>query len=389
MKPRKLLFIGLVVAAVGVAFVIVRSLPSNRTAAAAPAASGKKSGPGGGGAPLPVYTHRVEPQVLEETVTATGSVVADESVDLVSEFSGKVVEISFQESSRVKRGDVLLKLDDTELRAEIVRAESRLQLARAQAERQRVLVQGGGTTRESLEAAISEVRVLEAELALVQAQLAKTELRAPFDGVIGLRYVSVGAYLTPTTRIATLQKLDPVKIEFAIAERHLERLQADAEVVVAVAGMSEPLRGRVYAIEPRVDPTTRTLRLRARAPNPEGRALPGGFATIEMPLRRVPEALLVPASAVVSGLNEQQVFVVEDGRAQRRTVQTGLRLAREVQIVSGLEPGAVVITSGQMQLRPGVAVRPVERPDPSAAGAPEAKSEEEPRGQAVSSIVAP
>jgi membrane fusion protein (multidrug efflux system) len=132
--------------------------------------------------------------------------------------------------------------------------------------------------------------------------------------------------------------------------------------MISIAGLNQPFAGKVYAIEPRIDSATRTLRLRARADNPGGRALPGGFATVEMGLEEIPRALLVPATALVAGLNEQQVYVIEEGKAQPRKVQIGLRLAREVQIVSGLEPNAVVITSGQLQLRPGVSVEPTAAP---------------------------
>ncbi len=373
MKSRKALYIVLVAFVVLAAFVIMRK-PASRSAQGTGASPAAKSAPGrGGGAPLPVYTHQVVPRTLTERITATGSVFAEESVELVSELSGKAVWVAFNEGSRVKQGDVLLRLDDTELRAELARAESRVGLARSQAERQVALAEGGGTTRDSLDAAVSEVSVREAELALVKAQLAKTEIRAPFDGVIGLRYISVGAYITPSTRIATFQNIDTVKVEFAVAERHMERLKRDAEVMISIAGLNQPFAGKVYAIEPRIDSATRTLRLRARADNPGGRALPGGFATVEMGLEEIPRALLVPATALVAGLNEQQVYVIEQGKAQPRKVQIGLRLAREVQIVSGLEPNAVVITSGQLQLRPGVSVEPTAAPGSTdAAPAPSA-----------------
>lgn len=332
------------------------------------AAATAGAGRSGGGGPLPVYTARVEPRTLEERITATGSVNADEAVEIVSEVSGKAVMVAFDEGSRVKQGDVLVKIDDRELAAQAARAESRVQLARAQAERQNQLVAAGGTSRADVDAAESEVRVLEAEAALVKAQLDKTEIRAPFDGVIGLRYVSVGALVTPTTRIASLQKIDTIKIEFSVAERYLDRLQPNATVMISVAGLGAAFKGVVYAMEPRVDPSTRTLRLRARAENPGGKALPGGFATVEMPLRTVENALLVPADALIASLNQQHVYVLEDGRAQSRTVVTGIRLASEVQIISGLEPGAEVITSGQLQLRPGVLVAPVQRKSDETSG---------------------
>lgn len=357
MSGRKLLLLVLVLLVCAAAFGIFRSRSSSDRAPA----KGADASRDGGGAPLPVYTARIEPRLLQERVTATGSITADESLELVSEIAGKVVALAFDEGARVAKGDVLVKLDDAELLAQLTRAESRVELARAQAERQRLLVEAGGTSRADVDAAESEVRVLEAEANLARALLAKTEIRAPFDGVVGLRYVSIGANITPSTRIATLQKIDTIKVDFSLAERHLDRIQPDAEVRISVAGINEPFSGKVYAIEPRIDPDTRTLRIRARAENPGGKALPGGFATVEMPLREIPNALLVPADAIIAGLNDQRLYVLEDGRAQSRTVQTGLRLAREVQIIDGLEPNSVVITSGQLQLRPGVRVEPVAR----------------------------
>lgn len=397
MKSRNLLYTGLAILVAVVALIgwRVRSektaTVSNPSASAVPA--GQKAAGKGGGAPLPVYIHQVVARTLDERITATGMLVADESVELVSELTGKAVEIAFAEGSRVKAGDLLLKLDDTDLKAELARAESRIGLARRQAERQAALVSTGGTSRENEDLATSEVRVREAEMALIKAQLAKAEIRAPFDGIIGLRYLSAGAFVTPATRIATLQKIDKLKVEFAVAERHLERVQRDADVMITIAGMSEPVPGKVYAIEPRIDSATRTLRLRARVDNPGGKALPGGFATVEMSLQKIPDALLVPATALVAGLNEQRVFVLVNGKAEPRTVRIGLRLPREVQIVSGLEPNAAVITSGQLQLRPGMPVKAVARQsDESRGRAADSDSTTpvaRPKAAAVTSTVAP
>lgn len=360
MKSRRILPIGILAVALVAAFLLARHFTASSESAAGSVTPPPARG-GGTGAALPVYTHEVRPRTLQERISATGTLTADEAVDLVSELSGKVVTIRFQEGTPVRKGDVLLKIDDTELRAQLLRVQSRVNLARAQSERQKQLGVGVGTTQEAYEIALSETRVLEAEAEVVQTQLAKSEVRAPFDGRIGLRYVSEGAFVTPATRIAALQKVDPIKVEFSIAERHQDRLQNDARVSIAVAGLQEPLAGEIYAREPSIDLETRMLRLRARAPNPEGRALPGGFATVDLPLREIPNAITIPADAVIAGLNQHQVYIVEQGRAQPRTVALGLRLASEVQIVSGLKAGDIVITSGQLQLRPDMPVEPVTR----------------------------
>jgi membrane fusion protein, multidrug efflux system len=365
---RRVILFGVLAVALVAGFFVARNLTGTEKSGAPRNAGPARGGSGGSGAPLPVYTHTVATRVLQERITATGTLSADEAVDLVSELSGKVVSIRFQEGSRVARGDVLIAIDDSELRAQLARAESRVALARSQAERQKQLGVGLGTTQEAYDAALSETRVLEAEVEVVRAQLAKTILRAPFDGLIGLRYVSEGAFVTPTTRIASLQKVDPIKVDFTVAERHLDRLQRDAKVRISVAGIDTSFEGEIFAIEPRIDITTRMLRLRARAPNPAGRALPGGFATVELPLRETPDAITIPADALVAGLNQQQVFVIESGRAQPRVVELGIRLPREVQIVSGLKAGDVVITSGQLQLRPNMPVKAVARDDKTPPG---------------------
>ncbi len=310
---------------------------------------------------LPVYTHTVEAAPLEEVVTATGTVLADEAVQLTSEVAGLVTKVNFDEGTRVSAGDLLFQTNDAELRAELERAKASVSLARIQAERQKKLLNVQGASQEAYDLALNELKVLEADAALIDARLAKTGVKAPFDGRIGLRHISEGAYLSPGSPVATLQKLDTLKIEFSVAERHMDRLRDGAEVEVRVAGVAEPLTATVYAIEPRIDESTRTIRLRARADNPEGRVLPGAFATVRVPLRTIPDALLVPAAAIIPGLNQQTVYVVEDGKAAPRTVQTGVRLDRDVQITSGLKAGDVVITSGQLQVRPGAAVRPANR----------------------------
>jgi membrane fusion protein (multidrug efflux system) len=173
--------------------------------------------------------------------------------------------------------------------------------------------------------------------------------------------VSVGAYLSPGSRIASVQDITTVKIEFSVAERHMDRLATGNEVKVTVAGSAEPFTGTVYAIEPRIDPATRTIRLRARAENPGGRIIPGAFATVDLALREIPDAIFVPSGALIAGLNQQTVFINVDGKAQPRVVETGLRLDRDVQITKGLKSEDELITSGQLALRPGMAVTPVVR----------------------------
>jgi membrane fusion protein (multidrug efflux system) len=358
---NKILGIALI-AAVVVAMIFAGRYLSRGQAAKAPArpAAGTASA-------IPVYTHKVEARPFVEHLVATGSVLAEEAVELTSEIAGKVVALGFEEGSRVSKGDILVKLDDSELRAELARSLSQAELAELQAERQKELLAVRSSSQEAYDVALNEVRVIEAQTALIRARLAKTEIRAPFDGLVGLRSVSVGAYLSPGSRIASVQDITTVKIEFSVAERHMDRLATGNEVKVTVAGSAEPFTGTVYAIEPRIDPTTRTIRLRARAENPGGRIFPGAFATVDLALREIPDAIFVPSAALIPGLNRQTVFVNDAGKAQTRVVETGLRLDRDVQVTKGLNNGDELITSGQLQLRPGMAVSAVARPSEESA----------------------
>lgn len=367
---RKLLFLIVGIAAVVAAIVLPRHFATKQTeisresvdrvASANPAGGGARPGAGAGMPTLKVLVHRVKPRDLAETITANGTLVANESIELRSEIAGKVTKIHFEEGRRVNKGDLLLETNDSELQAQLRRSLYRTELARMRVERQRQLLEQGGTAQDAFDSASNEMRVLEAESDLIRAQLEKTEIRAPFSGLIGLRLVSEGSYLTPNTTIATLQDIDRLKIDFSISERHMNRVHPGSPITFTVAGGTERFSGEVYAVEPAVDLATRTVVLRALADNVTGRLLPGAYAGVEVTLDKIPGALLVPTTAIVPGLNQRSLFVAQNGRASLRTVETGIRLDREIQIVSGLEPDALVITSGLLQLREGMPVEPLD-----------------------------
>lgn len=319
---------------------------------------GRKDGRSGDGAPLMVATYTVSPAVFAETVTSTGTLRADEGVELQAETNGKIVAINFTEGTRVKRDELLVKLNDADLRATLQRATYRKQLAQLREKRLRQLLGQNVVTQNDYDTALSDVNVQDAEIALAQAEIGKTEIRAPFDGVVGLRYVSVGSYVNATSRIATIQYLDKLKIDFAVPEKYTGRIKVGSPVLFSVAGGKEKIKGEIYAFDPRIDSSTRTLSIRALCRNTEGRLLPGAFANVEMTLTELSAALLIPSEAVIPGVDQKNVFVIRDGKAERRAVETGTRMASTVHILAGLLPGDVVITSGLQQLRAGQAVAP-------------------------------
>ncbi|MGH8021566.1 MAG: efflux RND transporter periplasmic adaptor subunit [Opitutaceae bacterium] len=355
---RKVTFIALGAAAIAAAVLLPWLFTQAQQTPRDPEASAKtpEGSQASRGGAIKVLVYQVKPRTLAEKITANGTVLANESVELRSEIAGKVIEIGFKEGGRVKAGDVLVKINDSELQAELRQTLYRIELARMRVDRQQQLLDQGSTAQDAFDSAANEARVLEAEADLIRAQLEKTRILAPFSGVIGLRMVSEGSYITPALVIATLQDIDRLKIDFSVSERHMERLQTGTPITFTAAGGSERYTGEIYAIEPAVDLDTRTILLRARSENVSGRLLPGAYASVEVTLDEIKDAILVPTQAIIPGLNQRSLYVVEDGKAVLRTVETGIRLDREIQITSGLEPDATVITTGLLMLRDGAPV---------------------------------
>lgn len=312
----------------------------------------------GDAAPLKVATYLVQPMPFAEVVTSTGTLRADEGVELQAETNGKIVAINFREGTRVHKGDLLLKLNDADLRASLARTTYSKALAQLKEQRYSQLLARHVVTQNDYDTALSDVNVEQANIELYKAQIEKTEIRAPFDGVVGLRYVSTGAYVNAATRIATLQRLDKLKIDFAIPEKYVGRVRVGAPISFAIAGGEREFTGQIYAIDPRIDAATRTLVLRAECANSDGRLLPGAFADIQLKLDQIDNAILIPSEAVIPGPDEKNVFVMKDGKAIRRAVETGTRTSSTIHVLAGLKPGEIVITSGLQELRPGQAVLP-------------------------------
>ncbi len=306
---------------------------------------------------LEVETLVVTPHRLTEQFATVGTILADEQIEIRSEIAGIIDRIHFQEGSRVAPGQLLVKIVDTEFVAERDRAEYQVELARLREKRQKDLFDQGLTSQDDYDLALSRLNVLEAELRLAEAQLAKTRIRAPFAGVIGLRQVSRGAGLVPQMPIATLQKIDTVKVEFTVPESYAGRVQLGESVRFRVKGSTADHLGEIYAFEPNVDRETRSLRARARSANPDGTLLPGAFADVELAIREIEDALTVPAMAIIPELGSKKVFVMEDGRAVPRLVETGVRTDSEVQVIRGLEAEDRVIVSGIQRLSSGLPVR--------------------------------
>jgi len=297
---------------------------------------------------------------LTNKVHATGTVLAREEVELRSETYGKIDRIFFSEGTRVLKGDLLLKINDDELRAQRMKAEAQRRLAQEKERRRKQLYEKQGISPEDYESALTELNGINAQIQLVDAQIAKTELRAPFNGVIGLRYVSEGSYVDPTIRIANLQDLQSVKLDFAVPEKYVSSVRKGQSVYFWISGRVERFEATILAVEPKIDPVTRNVLLRAVSANPQGRIMPGAFAEVELVLEQVEGALMVPTQALVPDLQGQKVYVCRGGVAHEVRVQTGLRTENKIQITRGLATGDTLLTTGLLQVVEGSPLKLVE-----------------------------
>ena len=313
-------------------------------------------GPGQGGQVLPVEAFLVRPTPFDRKLVVTGAIMANETIEVKSEVSGKITRIFFNEGQAVKKGAVLIKILDDELLAQLDKAKYNKKLNEDNEFRQRKLLEKEAISQEEYDNALNRLNTTNADIRLLEAQLAKTTIRAPFDGYIGFRYVSEGAYITPSLVVATFYNLNPAKIEFSIPAKHVTKVKANSKIFFSVEGDTTQLAGLVYAVEPEIDANTRTLKLRASAPNPKGIMIPGQFVTIQLVLEHLDEIILIPTEAVIPEIDGSKVFITERGKAKEAKVSIGERTDRHIEINSGLNFGDTILTTGILQLRPGIKV---------------------------------
>ncbi|MCF6148699.1 MAG: efflux RND transporter periplasmic adaptor subunit [Candidatus Kuenenia sp.] len=305
---------------------------------------------------LTVSAQKIAPSRLIEKIVVSGTVLPNEEVVLTSEITGKIEYIYFEEGSAVAKDDLLVKMNDEELQAQLQKVLNEKKLAEDNEERQRKLREKGIISQEEYDTVFTRVNSLLAEVDLIKARIEKTEIKAPFDGIIGLRYVSEGTYIYPEMRIANLVCIRPVKIDFAIPEKYGNVVKTGNKITFGVEGDEQRYVAEVYAIEPKIDPKTRTLQLRALYPNAKNEILPGSFAHIELTLREFENAIQIPTEALIPELGGQKVYVYKDGTALPVFVETGIRTKDTIQITDGLQPGDTLITSGILQIRPDMPI---------------------------------
>ena len=329
---------------------------SGSDSSTAPVASGQN---GGKGEPLSVNVIQLKKETLTNQLQVSGTILPNESVEIKPEISGLVTKINFKEGQYVTKGTPLLYLNDNELQAQFQRLQYTQKLFQTQESRQKQLLAREAISQEEYDIVLNQYNTALSDIKLVQAQLEKTVIRAPFNGRIGLRQVSEGAVINPSNIIVSIVNSDPIKLEFSVPERYAGMVTVGSPIYFSSEASAEEVAGKVYAFEPQVDAATRTIKLRAESPNKEGKYLPGMFVKIRFVLGVQEDALLVPAEAVIPELSGYKVYVVgADGKAEQRIIEIGTRTDSQVQVVSGLNEGDLVLTTGVMQVRQGMPVKP-------------------------------
>lgn len=350
MKRKSILFLVLSVLVIG-GLITYRITTNKANSAKEGAVDGAKRGS------MNVYGKVIHGQPFSDYLSLSGSIEPNEMVDIRSEVSGLVEVISFAEGGRVKAGQVLLRVNDVELRAQLSQAVTRNNLAGENARRAQLLLEKEAISQEEYDIASADHRTAQAQIQVIQAQLAKMVVKAPFSGTIGLRQISKGSYITPTTNVAQLVNIDRVKILFSIPEKYVSMVKLNGNIKFTVQGDQQKYSARIYAIEPLVEASTRTLSVKAVADNSGQKLTPGTFTNIIFPLTVNENGLLVPAESLIPIQNGKKIFLLKNGKAVESIVETGARTDDDVLVTSGIKAGDTVLTSGVMSLREGSPVK--------------------------------
>ncbi|RUA32967.1 MAG: efflux transporter periplasmic adaptor subunit [Bacteroidetes bacterium] len=293
----------------------------------------------------------VKYETFKNDIVLTGSLLANESVQLASEISGKIDNIYFKEGEFVKEGKLLVQTNVADLQANLQRLQYTAKLNAQTEQRQKQLLEKEAISKEEYDIAFTNLKTTQAEIDALEAEIDKSRIRAPFSGYIGLRYVSVGSYITPSSQIASLYNVNPIKIEFSVPSRYSALVKKGSNITFSSEAENEEREAKVYAIEPQIDPVTRTLSARAQAPNPNNTLIPGQFIRINLSLENRENAILVPTTAIMPKADGHTVFIIKEGRAHLKDVELGARTANRVEILKGIAQGDTVAIAGVPQLK--------------------------------------
>ena len=317
----------------------------------------KPGAPAGGAPPVALIRAAVvKRSELDNTITSSGSIMANEEVTLNPEMAGKIIAIKFKEGTAVKKGQLLVKINDRDLQATLAKQIAIQKINEERGQALKTLLTINGVSQEEYDMAQSTIQQGKADIDLTKAQIEKTEIRAPFDGIIGLKNVSEGDFVSSSDVIAYIQQLNPAKIDFSVPEKYASQIHVNDTVKVKVAGANHTYVGKVYALDPKIDAATRALKVRALIDNSKYEIFAGSYAEVSLVLRSE-NSVVVPSMAVIAGLRGQTIYLVQNGKANLIPITIGIRTDSTVEILTGLKSGDTIATSGIMALKQGMDVK--------------------------------
>lgn len=358
-KIRITLFIVIPLVLVGMFLLQQYVIGGSKPDAGPPAQSGKSDKGGkGGDRIIPVTVSVAAEQEVADGIRAVGSLMPNEEVDIASEVSGKVTEILFKEGAPVQKGEVLVKINDDDLQAQLKRYQFQEKTLKENVERQRILFDKEAISQQAYDEVVTQYNMLLADIELLNVKIDKTRIRAPFAGTVGFRYISDGSYIQPGTRIARLVDYGTLKVEFSIPEKYISLPFIGKTVTFTTEASKDIHKAAIYAMEPRVEDKTRTIVLRARYNNTRGQLRPGmSTQQVTIPTSQATRVLMVPTEAIVPSLDGKSVWIARAGTAELVPVETGSRTETQVEVLKGIAAGDSVIVTGLMQLRDGAKIK--------------------------------
>jgi membrane fusion protein (multidrug efflux system) len=307
--------------------------------------------------PMQVETFIVKTQPLSQIIEVPGSLMANETTEIHPEISGRLVQLNIAEGKFVSKGALLAKIYDGDLQAQLKKSQVQLEIAKTNEERSAQLLKIQGISKSDYDASLLNVNNIKADIEITKANITKTEIRAPFNGKLGLKNISPGAFISPSTVITTISQVNKLKLQFSIPEKYGSETKTGQHVSFTVNGSPKTFIAAVMATETSIESNTRSLSIRALVTDIDPALIPGTFANVKMNLGNNPNAILIPNMAVVPQGRKKQVFVFKNNKAVPLDITTGTRDSANVEVLTGLSPGDTLITSGLLFLRPGSDVK--------------------------------
>ncbi|MEJ7738171.1 MAG: efflux RND transporter periplasmic adaptor subunit [Chitinophagaceae bacterium] len=302
--------------------------------------------------PSIVEGYVLKTSVLSNNIEVPGNLLPFESTELHPEVSGRVVLLNVKEGSYVKKGTLLVKLFDGDLQAQLKKLQVQLSISEKTVQRQGELIKISGISQQEYDLSGLDVNNIKADIDVIRTDIRKTEIRAPFDGKLGLRTISLGAYITPVTIVTTIQQVSQLKLEFTVPEKYTSNISTGQSVSFTTEGNNNRFSAKIIATEATVTEDNRSLRIRAAVTGKDKNLIPGAFAKVILDFGKDNNALLIPSQAIIPGARNKQVIRYKGGMARFAVVGTGIRDSSMVQITSGLEAGDTIVITGILAVKP-------------------------------------